>query len=239
MAAQAHVGNVGQDDACVVGAVIAVADLQALRLRVRVEEVGVVHEGFVHQHMRQSVLHASIKAERVACVKGHGFASARQRDMQGAVRVFRHAVDQLCDEVGGDAVVVGGFGVADELAFGVGDDVDVFQRELHVFKAEILAELRKPALAAGYAEQGDAGGFRPCRRRDQMDFGGNERRIAVDGEFVQGFGGDLRGQPGHDQQDAAGMGMWLTGWVHVLAPDVQDRISVTTAQPFCVRPAWA
>jgi hypothetical protein len=147
----------------------------------------------------EAVLRAAEEGEGVAEEEAHGLAPAGNRDVQGGVGVCAQFADLFGDEVGADQVVRWAADVVHERPGGRAQDVDVIDVEGDLGQRIVAAHAVEPAQPV--RQQREAGAVSPLGGGDQVNLGRDEGRVIADRERMQGFGDDLRRQPGHGEQD--------------------------------------
>lgn len=210
---QADKGNFGQRDFGH-GAVgkASIRGLQYVAVWRGVEEVPTGFKGGADQYVTEAVLRAPVEREGVAEIEAHGFASAGDGDVQGAVRVAGEAADVFGERVGGGLVVFGGADVFHRPALRVADYVNMVAVKTDVRQGVVFTQFVKPAQIAG--KQRQLGTARALSGGDQMHFGGDERMLGIGSQGVEGFGDNLRRQTTDREQYAARVLVGMRMGVH-------------------------
>ncbi len=164
-------------------------------------EVRAALEGFADQDVGQVVLGPAEEAQGIAQVVAHGLAAAGDGDVERGGGIGGEVADQLGDGVGSALVVLRGADVVQRLALGVRQGVDMADVEADGREGVVLTQAVKPAGLL--AQQTQAGGFGAFVGGEQVDLGGDEGRLALDRQGIEGLRDHLGGEPGHGENDPA------------------------------------
>ena len=164
-------------------------------------EVRAALEGFADQDVGQVILRAAEEAQGIAQVVAHGLAPPGDGDMELGGGVGGEMADQLGDGVGGALIVLRGADVAQRLPLVVRQGVDMADIKADGREGVVRAQAVKPARLV--AQQAQAGGFGTFVGGEQVDLGGDEGRLAMDRQGIEGFRDHLGGEPGHGEEDPA------------------------------------